>query len=351
MSKELKKLIALVVVLGLCVGGYFWLKDWNSKASQREAAKAVYVSQFGNVDQFTVTKKGGTPITFVKTDNKWTYPADSTFPVNDSKLNNIAGYLMALKAVKTIDKPDDLSSYGLKDPEETIEVKSGDATEKILIGAVNDTNRYAMKDGESAVYTVSPTVYDDTATDINGFAQLETFPVLSEANIKSIELKKADGTDTKMTKETVVTPAEDSMKEAVSGTTVAGPAEEPTEAPTPATPVPTATPTVTYQWSLADGTPVASSDAILSSYLSTLKALSFKACANYKADDAALTTYGLDSPAVLTVEYDNGTFALSIGKAADDSTAYVRLNDSKIVYTMDKKTTDALQGIQENTAK
>ena len=160
-------MIVLLVVLGLCIAGYFVGKQYfaDKEKKEKEAkTKTVLKIDTSKVKGIAYAYNGKT-YTLGKNENVW-------FDVDDSKKNlkqtDIATMLESLKAIKAdtvIEKPSDISQYGftktkngIKPEKQEIFVTTDNNKEyDIFIGSPNPYNQsayYVMIKGDDNVYLV-----------------------------------------------------------------------------------------------------------------------------------------------------------------------------------------------------
>jgi hypothetical protein len=112
-----------------------------------------------------------------------------------------------------------------------------------------------------------------------------------------------------------------------------------------------------FHWFLKTGSGyrIADTYSILT-FVDQMEALEWADVVSYKADGAALTEYGLSSPAaVLAIDYttDGGStktdsFVLELGSYDSDGNCYARLRGSSMVYLIDGASADSIFQMSNN---
>lgn len=196
MKKQTKQLLALAGVLVLCVGVYAGLRVWNAGAEEREAAAADYVVQLTDVTALSFDNGGGT-LAFTKTDDNWTLDTDADFPVDGTYLDALANGLESVEAERILEDPDELADYGLEDPAYTLSAETADGESVTLyLGNLDATssNRYAMREGDERIYTISTslaTLMDYDLLDLMDLMELPSLPSMSKSTLSSATLSTA----------------------------------------------------------------------------------------------------------------------------------------------------------------
>lgn len=250
----------------------------------------------------------GESLTFAYADGAWYYPEDSTFPLDDSYLDDMVDELSDVVANRTIEAVTDLSQYGLEDAVCTISVTADAVTTEIRIGNENSLGgqRY-LSLGDGMVYLVDALLLDEFSYGLYDLVRKEPIPPMT--NVSDVRVKT--GTQTlSLTKQTVGE---------------------------------------SYAWQAGDQF---LDTELTDAFVETVTHMSWDACVDYKADDI-LTEYGLDVPMVsVAVAYiepaaadetsvEKVDFAVEIGSRTGEF-CYARLAGSEMVYLIDGTICDVL---------
>ncbi len=314
------KLSLLAGCLVLAVGGYALTTELVARAEQKEAeaSQIPFVSvESDDLTALSWSYDGETYALQKNADGTWQWPEDAEFPVNQTTVSYMEYALSDITATRTLEDVTDLTQYGLDDPQSVISYTTADdTTVEILTGDYNDVSSeyYAQLAGTDTVYLVSGDYMEDFQYAIDDLLQTESLPIYEEDTELRVTI---DGKTTvydltEEAEETDVTDSGDDDAEDSSDT------------------APTAQ-------EIVDG----------------VRGLNFETCVNYKADKSELASYGLDKPQMsFTIKgeetADDGSstavqFTLQIGERTGDS-YYVRLKDSKMVYTVSAEEINALRG-------
>lgn len=166
-KSQIITLIVLLVVLGLCIAGYFVGKQYFAdKEKKDEEAKTKTVMK---IDTSKVTgvaySYDGKTYTIGKAGDVWMNVDDSKMQLDQTDVGNMISSLKDIKATTIIKKPKDISQYGftktkngVKPATQEIYVKTkGDKYYDILVGSANPYNQsayYVMFKGDDNVYLV-----------------------------------------------------------------------------------------------------------------------------------------------------------------------------------------------------
>ncbi len=252
-------------------------------------------------------------------ENGWYWDNDTNFPIDGEKMKNLLNIFSDIKAAFIIEQPEDLSAYGLERPEYTINLSTEDEQYTFLLGNLSemDSQRYfSMGDGN--VYLITEDITEQlniSADDLMLHDDIPDFDTIQEISFTGLE----NYTVVLSENSTAAYKLQDIYFATIEGQSL-----------------PTDTDNV-------------------EDYLSFITSLSLNNYASYNLTDELLAEYGLDNPQLtVTVKYTNESsaenineFVLTIGRnpsellendeddAGDESiTAYVRIADSQVVYTL-----------------
>ncbi len=179
-------LIVLVVVLGLCVAGYFVGKQYFAdKEKKEEAAKTTTVKKIdtSKVTGVAYTYNGKTYM-IGKTGDVWTNVDDPKLKLKQTDVGTMIASLKDIKADTIIKNPKDIAQYGftkiksgVKPETQEIFVNLGNKEEDIFVGASNPYNQsayYVMFKGDNNVYLVDGGVVSEFRKTLNELEQEST---------------------------------------------------------------------------------------------------------------------------------------------------------------------------------
>lgn len=179
-------LIVLVVVLGLCVAGYFVGKQYFAdKEKKEEAAKTTTVKKIdtSKVTGVAYTYNGKTYM-IGKTGDVWTNVDDPKMKLKQTDVGTMIASLKDIKADTIIKNPKDIAQYGftkiksgVKPETQEIFVNLGNKEEDIFVGASNPYNQsayYVMFKGDNNVYLVDGGVVSEFHKTLNELEQEST---------------------------------------------------------------------------------------------------------------------------------------------------------------------------------
>ena len=180
-------LIVLVVVLGLCIGGYFVGKQYFAdKEKKEEAAKKTTVLKI-NKDKIAEVSYSynGKTYTITKPGILWENKDDSKMKLNQSDVDKMVSSLKNIKATTVIKKPKDIAQYGfvktkdgIKPATQEIYVKTKDNKYyNIYVGSTNpyeSSSHYIMVKGDDNVYLVDYETTSEFQKTVNELEQETT---------------------------------------------------------------------------------------------------------------------------------------------------------------------------------
>ncbi|MCC8051490.1 MAG: DUF4340 domain-containing protein [Clostridiales bacterium] len=195
------KLIAGVVVIAVLGGVYYGLTVYNKKTEEAEeeaaAGETILEVDTSALTAVTYTIDGEQVSFSLQDDGTWQKDDDETFPVDSSALLAPLDEASALKSVRTLTEVEDISEYGLDEPQNTITLTDEDGTETVItIGDNNAStgNDYLMlNEDETTIYTVSTDLSSAFSDDLYDYAESEELPTLQASTIVGVSLEQADG--------------------------------------------------------------------------------------------------------------------------------------------------------------
>lgn len=303
MKKKSVNLVTAVGVLVILSGAYVGVKTYVAKQDAKEEESNEEDNQevvsIASEDiqsiRFVLDKK---EVTFEKDGDSWVKSDECTFPVDQDKLDTLAGVFSSVTAQRTLKDVVDLSEYELDNPQNTITVTTTDGTTTVIqVGMENDSTsqEYIDLDNDSStVYVVSNSTFQSFEGTLYDFAKSGTFPTVDSSTVSKIAV---DGKDSSY----VVEKDENNF------------------------------------WNItSDGETEKADSAKATSLASSLSSLAYASYVNYNCLESELAQYGLDKPyAEITVDYQEeapdeentedvesaDSAATTDDAAADDTTA------------------------------
>lgn len=200
-NKTVKMLIALVT-LGVVCGAYAGVKNYTAKQEEQEETEQEEVAPVTEIDAETLNSikflVGGKEESFTKEEDVWKKTDDKDFPVNQTTLEDAAESLSGIAAERVLEDVDDLSEYGLDDPDNTITIGQEDETKTIIhVGMLNESTSqyYINKDyDENTVYVVDSGEIESfmNVQSVYDYAEKEEFPEVEAASITEIKVEKEE---------------------------------------------------------------------------------------------------------------------------------------------------------------
>ena len=336
MKKKTVKLVSAVVVLGVACGAYVGVNSYVSSQEKKESEEEDTSVELTNLSTDNITSvaftAGQDNVEFDKKDNTWSEKSDADFPVNQDTVNSAVGGVASLSAAQEISDVEDLSEYDLDSPQNEIKLTTDDGDTVLQIGMENtSTSQYYVKksDDDKNVYLVDSSAVEPFMGTLYDFAESGTFPSVTSSTITEVKVDKEDGYE--------LTQDPDNLF-----------------------------------WNISDGKTSERADTDKAGTVtSAIGSLSYDSFVDYNCTDDS--KYGFDDPyAVITAKYteeeavedesstdsdteddseeaETKTVDKEITIYVGDETGsdrYVKLNDSKEVYTI---TEDSLTDILDST--
>ncbi len=334
-----KKLLILLLVVALLVGGYFAAKHFLSDevADDETDPASVPIGAMQTDDVAGILYVcGDESIELEKSGDTWYLKSDHDFPVKQAYADTMAADAANLEALRLVsENKADFAEYGLDAPETAYVFMLTDGSQTTYyLGNYNSFGGtyYFNVAGSEKIYLISGDFLDDFAYDLSDLADVPQLQTVSTQDIVDLTLTM-DGETTH------VLYKADGLKSVYSDM---------------------------FTWFLSSTEPADANAA--RDLVGEAASFASNGCASYKADDAALASFGLDAP-VLTATFvytvseqkdtgetdENGdavtetvtheeTMTLLVGSAAKDGSLYAKTDASDVVYLIGA---DYLQSLRD----
>ena len=194
-KKNIGLIAGIVLLVVLCVV-YFVLHNHNANSSEADStdtATTAFETDTDKLTELTVTTEGQS-YTFTKSDDKWSYSADASFPLDQSNFEELAGKLKSISSDRELKDVEAVSEYGLDAPAVQVSIKnSDDETHTLEFGAVNDmtSNCYMTIDKDtSKIYMVASDLETAFNFNLSDLAEKESFPSITATTVTKLTVEK-----------------------------------------------------------------------------------------------------------------------------------------------------------------
>lgn len=184
-----KQMIAGIVLLILCIGGYFGVKAYNSsqeKKQEAEIMKPVGI-EVADVTGFSYVNDGEI-LSFEKDGEDWIYTGDTSLDMNEE---NIEGMLEKVCEVTSTEKitAEDLSDYGFDEPTNTITLDTAEGSTVVKIGMYNEivSKYYLSIDDSTELYLVDTDIVTGFNQTVENLKVVETTTTTAETPEETTE--------------------------------------------------------------------------------------------------------------------------------------------------------------------
>lgn len=199
--KKKRSMYLLLGVLVLLVIVYFALQAFNKNQQEKEAKKTESEKiQITDIDKNDIAglsyTDGSSTMNFIKDDGTWKVKDNGDFPLSQSQVEAMVTSAGQLTAVRKLSDADNISDYGLDQPQYTVTLKDSDGKEtKLLIGDTTGEDYYVMAEGKDTVYTIGSSLVQGLVFSLDDLLQKETFPTVSTSEIQKVVITH-NGTET-----------------------------------------------------------------------------------------------------------------------------------------------------------
>ena len=313
MPKKKKIYILLTILVVVCVATLIVSNTEEKKEDIKTNGEVVLEINPSDVTSLSWTINKNT-LSFTKNET-WSYDDDNNFPLDETKISELLGLFKSFSSTYVIENVTDYSQYGLSSPTCTIDILANDDSYTIKLGDVSkmDSQRY-VDIGDGNVYLAASDPYDSYNIQLSSLILNDEIPSMKE--VTSLTFKGNENYT--ITKE--------------DHTSLSGEDKY-----------------------FVDGKSL--DNDLFNNYMSTIKNLSLYNCVTYNVTDEQLKEFGLDNPELtITVAYtsndgeENQELNLYVSsnveqlekynnasddeKDADSVTRYIRVGDSKIIYSL-----------------
>lgn len=210
--KRAYTILALVAVLGLLGGGYWFITDRKAKLAadeeQKKAEQEAARNQKTEITSFLLNEVCEARFTneeasyhFVWEEEgnlgSWVKQGEEDFPTNEEKLQNIMGAFCKLEGTSRMKFADiNPADYGLDSTKLTMKLTLTDGTEhSFLMGdeAPYDAGYYLLYENTEEVFVVASNLYTQLTTKSTKLVQGETFPYVEPESITRYCIEVRDG--------------------------------------------------------------------------------------------------------------------------------------------------------------
>ena len=297
-----KKMLALLIVLAVMLGGYYAVKQSNQTTSVSETSGTFDLTAKTAEDLTGISwTTEDTTLTFTLNDEgEWTTTDTPAWPVDQSAVQALADKLLALQGTRKLEDVTSLADYGLDTPTITVTVtwKDASTTTYTMGDATPFADGYYLKlsTQDDVIYTIATslsTTFNKTQKDLVAMEEITT---ISEASSITVGATFAA---VKKSESTTVNPDQ-----------------------------------LWYDANTDEPLTASKVEALLSA----AKGIAWDELVTAAATEDELTTYQLDDAhaTVITLTGDeDASMALLIGGEDAEGNRYARLPGSSMVYTVE----------------
>lgn len=158
--------IALAAIVAASAGLKGYQKKQDQKAAQQEEDEKVYALQFVSDDVTGISYEyEGTVLSFTKDGDDWKCSTDENAEIDADKMKTMLSSLGSMTADSTVEKPENVSEYGIDQPTQQVTLDFSDGSEKtVTFGSTNEIvgGTYVQVSGDENVYLVASSYMNTT---------------------------------------------------------------------------------------------------------------------------------------------------------------------------------------------
>jgi len=315
--KKFKSIIALVVILLVLCGAYFYISK-HPKTAQKDSSSSSDVAASAEVWKLDSTKvskvviTGSANNTFVKNAKVWSIE-NYDYKINQTAITSVTDPLTTLSGTLVEKDAKDMAKYGLDNPIINVVINGEGIDKTLLVGdkTSDAANYYASEKGSKNVYFISASTVEGLTLKQSAYRD-NTITAIDAATLSYMKIVQTGNAPVVITKST--NQSADEIQYNVN------------------------------TWMLTGA--YSSPQGLDSEKIATLTAAIPNLIVSDIAEDNPkdLSRYGLDKPVMdLTLKDTKNTLHLLMGKNKDESSVYFKVDGVNTVYIMDKTVTDTFK--------
>lgn len=198
-SKKLAKLLALVLVLGLCIVGYIWIDKYQSKKDKddtEDTSKVLIDIGKDSLTEIKYTYEGkDIELKYNSKEEEWYNVKHKSWPINQEYITAMKNAIIKVVSTRQLDTDEELREYGLEKPTVVINfVTKGGKNYKINIGKdiSSVSANYCTIDDKKEVHLVESTIKSAFEYNEKKLIEVEKIPTLSSSLVYEVETKGKD---------------------------------------------------------------------------------------------------------------------------------------------------------------
>ena len=156
--------------------------DWEYENDAESEDEDAEETEEASAEESSETEEDGPVSLAFHKDGEWSYDDDAAFPVDEEAILNLLETFREFEADFTIDDVEDLSQYGLDDPIATIHITADGQDYDISLGGYSslDAERY-LSIGDGKVYLAAVDPLDSYTVTLSDLILNDDIPDVSEA--------------------------------------------------------------------------------------------------------------------------------------------------------------------------
>ena len=195
-SKNLKKLLALIVVLVVCIGFYVWFDNYKSnqdKDEEEDTSQVLVDASKDTLTEIKYTNNGKTiKLKYNTKDKEWYNAEHKLWPINQESITSMVNAINKVVVTRKLDTDEELSEYGLVKPSLVINYATKKCKEYTLnngkdISSLN--SNYCTLGEKKDVYLVESTIKSAFQYDDKKLIEVEEIPSITSNLVYDVNAK------------------------------------------------------------------------------------------------------------------------------------------------------------------
>lgn len=179
MKKQKQQFMVALAVLVVFAAAYFAVKYYAGKEQEKDSDTEAEITaarvDTDKIDAFSYMVNGDT-YRYKKEKDQWVCETDTSIALDSDSISDMLENLKEVQAEEELTDYDDLSDYGLDEPQNQITVTIGEDTKTFSIGDYNEImgEYYLRVDGDDKIYLIDSGLMDAFSKEPESLAEVES---------------------------------------------------------------------------------------------------------------------------------------------------------------------------------
>ncbi|NLL76986.1 MAG: DUF4340 domain-containing protein [Clostridiales bacterium] len=177
MKKQEKQLVVILILLIITAAAYIGMKYYNKNHTEEKETVSYTVTKedASSVRQLSLTNENG-EFSFTKEGDTWYEDSDKAIDIDVGMLEKTITAAVVLTSEDAVENVEDMSQYGLDNPEISVTYTTEKGSTTLKIGDYNSSisKYYVCVDGQNTVYTIDSSTRTYFTKSLDDLKKIET---------------------------------------------------------------------------------------------------------------------------------------------------------------------------------